>query len=271
MKLPELYDNCGPAGTPKSDRSNSYQSVKKGSKIERELQQLSLRRQREEEELKQRFRKAHRQQQLDRQSSQPVALLLPIRARPNRAKKSSNNSQRNNESNSQSYNSSYSVKSDSGISTSLRQSDTSDKAEESEWSGWDEGEQLNHEQRQEEEEEVEEYEDAEEDDPGYEEEDEYEDANETENYYCEETNQNYHEGYPEGEQHDNYEQCDEARKDVQYNGVTISGYSGARHRRFRVAQSQNAEDYQPRSEMDSTEKCKEWLNDRRRENQKEST
>ena len=274
VKLPELYDKCVTRGTPRTDRSDSYEGLKKGSKIERELHQLSLRRQREEEELKQRFRKAHRQQQLDRQVSQPAALLLPIRGRPNRAKKSSNNSQ--SQSNSQSYKSSYSVKSDSGISTSLRQSDNSDRADESEWSGWEEGEQYIQGQRGGREDEDEEYEDAEEDDPGYEEEDEYEDANEVETYYDEETGQRYcedREEYEDGhgnyDQQDSYEQCEE--QEVQGNGVIISGYRGARHRRFKVAQSQNAQDYQPRSEIDSTEKCQEWLNDRRRGSQKEST
>ena len=274
VKLPELYGNCVTEGTPRTDRSDSYQGLKKGSKIERELHQLSLRRQREEEELKQRFRKAHRQQQLERHVSQPAALLLPIRGKPNRAKNSSNNS--HSQSNSQSYNRSYSVKSDSGISTSLRQSENSDRADESEWSGWEEGEQYTHGQT--EGRENEEYGNVEEDDPGYEEEDEYEDANESENYYDEETGQKYHKDREEYEdEHGNYdlqgsyEQCEDGQEEVQGNGVIISGYRGARHRRFKVAQSQNAQDYQPQSHIVSTEKCQEWLNDRRRERLKEST
>ena len=268
VKLPELYDNCVTGGTPRTDRSDTTQKLKKGSKIERELHQLSLRRQREEEELKQRFRKAHRQQQLERQVSQPASLLLPIRGRPNRAKESSNNSE--SQSKSQSYNRSYSVKSDSGVSTSLRQSDNSDRADESEWSGWEEGEQ--HTQGDGREDEDEEYGDAEEDDPGYENEDEYDYANEGEIYYDEETGQRYCEDRQEYEnEQGSYEQCEDGQQGVQGVGVIISGYRGARHRRFRVAQSQDAQDYQPQSQIDSTEKCQEWLNDRRRGSQKEST
>ena len=282
VKLPELYNSYDATGlsgkaerTPETARSNSYNDIKKTSKIEKELQKLSMRKQKEEQDIRQRVRKTHRQQQLDRQLSQPAALLLPIRntSRTNRDKKDSNTFQiqRQYEPSNQSYNATFSVKSDSGISNSLRQSDTPDtsyRAEESECSGWEEGEPTIEGQR---EEEQDKYEDAEEDDAGYQEKDEYDDANDGDSYYedsgqclCKDKVQ--HEECPHAER-EIYEQemvCEQytQQEEEPSSKFIISGYSGPRSRRYKAALSQKAQEYQPRPELDCKEKCQEWLHGR---------
>ena len=211
---------------------------------------------------------------MDRQKAQPVALLLPLRDNRAKTRSGREENQRCSGSSILSYTSGYSGKSDSGISNSLRHSDaseTSHRPEESEWSGWDAEEPTG--ENGEGDDDDDEYDDTEEYDAGYEDEDEYED---TENGDFYEDNPD---GYYNTGEEEEYEATEEELQDnpAEYQQEQTDsrllpfGYKGPRYRKYKVAKSQNAEDYQPRLEMGSQEKCQEWLRGRRKDQPDEST
>ncbi len=258
VKLPDLYHANRNLNT---SRSTGHSPLDRSCKIEKELQRLTLRRQRENADRRERQRYA--QKQLDQRKSQPVALLLPIRD-SSRAKKSpqSVRSQRQSSSSGRSYHSTYSSKSDSGISTSVRQSDaseTSHRPEESEWSGWEEGDADQDGHDQEDDDDDDEFVDA---DPGYEEE-EFRDAEEEPYYEADAEGYRYY----EREKYAEEEGCEEDEEENQHARLVATGYKGPRYRRYRVARSQNAQDYQPRPEMDPQEKCQKWLHGKHKKGQ----
>ena len=157
LKLPEIFSSTC---SVRSDTDTVVTTSRKIASRTKSLTELARSNQFDKDLSKQRvleqpdpqtLRKAHRQQQLQRQMSQPTALLLPIRdtsrVHRHRKDKSSLVRPRPMESSSQSYVSTFSVKSDSGISSSVRPSDISDVSnrgaeEYSEWSGWEDGEEV---------------------------------------------------------------------------------------------------------------------------------
>ena len=130
LKLPDIYTNGEISSGSTSPRINTH----RGSKTESDILTMKSPRRNSQNSTSPAMavKLTHRQQQFQRQQSQPTALLLPMRETPriNRGKKKANKLDRRKVS--ESNNScADSYKSDSGVSSNLRQSDQS--AEGSEW------------------------------------------------------------------------------------------------------------------------------------------